>query len=161
MILPTDKSRYLDDFTKGETIDIPPFCLTEDEIITFATQYDPQPIHIDPVEAENGPFGGLIGSGFQTICMGFRKFWDLGFFVGTSMGGPGMGPVRWLKPVRPNQMLHIRYTVIEVRRSKSLPDRGPLTAKVEVFDDQENLLSDWTITAFLKVRPESESSSKI
>lgn len=152
----TEKSRYLDEYQVGESISIGPYHLTEEEIIDFGTKYDPQPFHIDRELAKFSPYGGLIASGFHIVSASFRRFYDLGYFQGVSLGGPGMGAVRWLKPVRANQDLRLVMTVTEVRFSQKRPDMGSLSSKAEVFDAKSGeLLADWGLTALLKRRPQS------
>ena len=80
--------------------------MDESEIMDFARKYDPQPIHTDREAAAEGPFGGLIASGWHTGSMVFRLWVDLGFMEKSSLGGPGIENLRWLVPVRPGDTLH-------------------------------------------------------
>jgi acyl dehydratase len=117
-------TRYLDEFQVGETFATEPFVLGEDEIISFARAYDPQPFHVDTEAAKGSAYGGLIASGFQTTAIGFGQFARLGLIVESSMGGPGLDEVRWLAPVRPGDRLDTVVEVVEARPSRRNNDRG-------------------------------------
>ncbi len=118
--------RYLEDFTVGETITAEPVRLDAEEILSFARRYDPQPFHTDIKAAADGPYGGLIASGYQTIALGFAQFIRTGVLDGSSLGGPGLDEVRWTAPVRPGDTLHTDVEILEARPSRSKPDRGIL-----------------------------------
>lgn len=119
-------SRYLDEFTVGDRFTSRKASLSEGQIMDFAMAYDPQHMHIDHQAAESGPFGGLIASGFQTLSLSFRLFYDLGLVMDTNIIGVGMDELRWTKPVYPKDALHVEAEVLEVRPSRSKPDRGTL-----------------------------------
>lgn len=104
----------------------PSVTLSEEKIIEFAQEYDPQAIHIDKPYAEAGPFKGIIASGFQTVAACFASFLRLGYYEDVSLAGPGMDEIRWVKPVRPNDTLTPHITVAEARPSRSKQDRGVL-----------------------------------
>jgi acyl dehydratase len=119
-------TRYLEDFEVGMVMETVPVVLTTDDIIEFALAYDPQTFHTDPEAAKSSPYGGLIASGLQTIAVAFGQFIRLGYFVESSLGGPATDDVEWLAPVRPGDELNTIVEVLEVRPSKSKPDRGVL-----------------------------------
>ncbi len=146
--------RYIQDYTLGEVFVTAAATLEEQQVIDFARDYDPQAIHIDKDYAESGPFGGLIASGFQTLGFSFRLFLDLGMFVDTSMGGPGMDELRWLKPVRPGDTLCSHVTVTEARVSKSKPDRGLLRLSIEVRNQDDDVVMTYLTMTIIKARPE-------
>ncbi len=108
------------------------FSLSEAEIIAFAKEYDPQPFHVDPVAAKDGPFGGLIASGWHTTSMMMRQLVDHYVSPESSLGAAGVDELRWPKPVRPGDTLHVRATVLEARRSGSKPDRGIVKTLTEL-----------------------------
>jgi len=142
-------SPSFDDYPVGRVIETASAPLSEAEIIDFARKHDPQPIHIDPEAAKDGPFGGLIASGFQTVALGFRLFLDTGAMEGCSLGGPAMDNVRWLKPVRPNCQLRARVTVLAQTPSRSRPDRGAIRWGFEIFAD-DVLVCTGDITSLLR-----------
>lgn len=116
--------RYLEDFKVGDVIEMGPRSVTRDEIVAFARKFDPQPFHVDEDAARASPYGGLIASGWHTMAMCMRMMVD-GYIRGTeSMGSPGIDELRWLKPVRPGDVLRLRQEVVEVLPSRSKPDRG-------------------------------------
>lgn len=119
-------TRYLEDFKVGEVMETAPVTLRADDIIEFAQLYDPQAFHTDPEAAKTGPYGGLIASGLQTIAVAFGQFIRLGHIVESSLGGPAADDVEYSAPVRPDAELNTTVEVLEVRPSKSKPDRGVL-----------------------------------
>ncbi|MGA1051211.1 MAG: MaoC family dehydratase [Ilumatobacteraceae bacterium] len=121
-----------EDFTPGRVFELGSVVVTEDEIVEFATRFDPQPFHIDPVAAAETMFGGIIASGWHTCSMCMRLLVDGLLADSTSLGSPGMEQIRWLAPVRPGDRLTARSTVEEVRPSSSKPDRGTVTLLTEM-----------------------------
>ncbi len=105
--------RYFEDFRAGDVIDTEGVTVTDSQIMDFAQRFDPQPFHMDAVAAAEGPFGGLIASGFHTLSLTFRLFRDTGAITGTSLGGSGGDELRWLRPVRPGDTLRVRVEVLE------------------------------------------------
>lgn len=87
-------TRYFDDFRVGERFTTRGVTFTESGIVDFALRFDPQPFHIDVQAAAESPYGGIIASGFQTLVLAFRMFWDMGLLAGSSMGSPGIEEVR-------------------------------------------------------------------
>ena len=124
---------YFDDFETGQQFHSKGATLSETQILDFALLYDPQPFHLDVEAAAEGPFNGLIASGFQTLSLAFRLFYQANVINACSMGSPGFDKLRWLRPVRPGDTLRVAATVQEIRPSRSKPDRG-------------TLLMDYTVT---------------
>lgn len=116
--------RYFEDFAPGQEIDLGQRHVTEAEIIAFATDFDPQPFHVDHAAAEKTIFKGVIASGWHTCSMMMRMVVDNLLRHSSSMGSPGLDSIRWLKPVRAGDTLRLIYQVREVRPSVSRPDRG-------------------------------------
>ena len=129
-------TRYLDDFAVGDKFATAEAEITEAMILDFARDYDPQPFHIDPVAAKESIYGGLIASGFQTLALGFCLVWDTGVIAGSSMGSPGFDELRWLKPVRVGDRLHVEAEVIGVAPSRSKPDRGIIRIAYRYLDQR-------------------------
>jgi len=138
--------RYFDDFEVGERFVSRGATLTESQILDFALAYDPQPFHLDRNAAEQGPFGGLIASGFQTLCLAFRMFYQEGIINSSSMGSPGMDELRWLRPVRPEDTLHVEAEVLEMRPSRTKSDRGTLRMAYAVRNQ-----ADETVMTFVTI----------
>jgi acyl dehydratase len=145
--------RYLEDFAAGDEIISGGRTLTEEAIISFASQYDPQSFHIDAEAAKATSYGGLIASGFQTLAVGFRLFIDTGTIAGTSIGSPGMDDVRWTKPVRPGDTLRTIVRVLEARRSASKPDRGIVRFAVTVRNQHAEDVMTLATSVFVLRRP--------
>ena len=134
--------RYFEDYAPGAVFEYGAIPVTEAEIIEFARRFDPQYIHVDRERAVQGPFGGLIASGWHTAAMMMRLIVD-NFLPGhASLGSPGIDELRWLKPVRPADVLSVRLSVLEATRSRSRPDRGVVRTLCEVLNqDREVVLS--------------------
>ena len=124
--------KYLEDFTVGQTFTYPPRTVSEDEIIAFAREYDPQPFHLDKEAAKQSLFGGLCASGWHTAGMMMRMLVDNMIGKYASMGSPGVDQLRWVKPVFPGDTLQLSGEVLEVRPSQSKPDRGVITSRYEM-----------------------------
>ena len=144
--------RYLDDFNLGERFLTPGITLTESEIIDFAMKYDPQSFHLDVNAAADSLFGGLIGSGFQTLALSFRLFIQSGMLAACSLGSPGIDELRWLAPVRPGDTLHTEVEVLEVKPSRSKPDRGILRMRYVAINQHGDQVLSYIINHFVKRR---------
>ena len=144
---------YFDDFEIGQSFLSRGVTLSEAQILDFALQYDPQPFHLDLHAAAEGPFGGLIASGFQTLLVAFRIFYQEKIINACSMGSPGMDAIRWLKPVRPGDTLSVRAEVQEKRASESKPDRGVLKMEYEVINQTDDVVMTFQITHIFRRRP--------
>jgi acyl dehydratase len=126
--------RYFEDYHVGMVDEFGTIAVTEAEIVSFATRYDPQTIHVDPKAALQGPFGGLIASGWHTAALVMRLFVEHYLSHVAALASPGIDELRWLRPVRPGDTLQMRVTVLEARRSQSKPDRGLVRTLVEVLN---------------------------
>lgn len=141
-----NKTRYLEDFQVGERWQSRPVSLSEDEIIAFGRANDPQPMHVDPAYGAAGAFGSIIASGWQVALLSMRVFIDAGGYGKTPMLGMGIDELRWLKPVRPGDVLTVEREVVEVKRSESRPDRGTVRTRVIVRNEAgEPVLSLYSI----------------
>lgn len=114
------------DFFEGQIITTDTCTVTEDEIIAFAKQYDPQWFHVSPELALQGPFSGLIASGWHSCGIAMRLMVDHVLHDSESFASPGLSYVKWHHPVRPDDTLRVRAEVLEVRRSESKADLGIL-----------------------------------
>lgn len=145
--------RYLDDFAPGERFATAGITLTEGQIIDFAMVYDPQPFHLDTHAAAQSPYGGLIASGFQTIALTFRLFIQTGIIAESSIGSPGIDELRWLAPVRPGDTLHAELEVLEVRPSRSKPDRGIVRMLYKTINQHGDTVASYIGNHLLKRAP--------
>jgi acyl dehydratase len=153
------RARYLEDFAAGDEIVSLGRTITEEAIINFAAQYDPQSFHIDVEAAKATSYGGLIASGFQTLAIGFRLFIDTGTIAGTSIGSPGMDDVRWVKPVRPGDTLHTIVRVLEARPSATKLDRGIVRLLVRVLNGHDEEVLTLATSVFVLRRPTSPAKT--
>jgi acyl dehydratase len=120
---------YFEDFYPGQEIDLGTRSVTEDEIVDFASRFDPQPFHVDREAAAQSIYGGVIASGWHTCSMMMRMVVDGLMAKSSSMGSPGLDGVRWLAPVRAGDTLNVRYQTAQVKASNSKPDRGVVWSK--------------------------------
>jgi acyl dehydratase len=154
--LPEPAIRYFEDYVPGLTVDCGSFSVSEAEIVAFAREYDPQPFHIDPVGAADGPFGGLIASGWQTTSLMMRSLVEHYFDGETSLGSAGVDEIRWPQPVRPGDTLHVQAKVLEARRSRSRPDRGIICSVIEVTNQDGGTVLRMTAINFVRTRGTEE-----
>lgn len=145
-------TRYFEDYVPGLSFDCGSFTLDQAEIIAFGEEYDPQPFHVDPEAAKDGPFGGIIASGWQTTSMMMRKV--VGGFLSaeSSLGAAGVDEIRWPRPVRPGDTLDVRAAVLEARRSRSKPDRGIVRSRLEVTNQDGDIVMTVIATNFVLAR---------
>lgn len=129
-------SLFLDDLTIGQKWEGGPIIMDEADMIRFATQYDPQPMHIDPEAAAKGRFGGIIASGWHVAALVMRDFVDAGVFGDTPLLGLKIDDLEWRHPVRPGDHLSIVREVFDIRVSRSKPDRGVLTMRMTVTNQE-------------------------
>lgn len=134
---PTD--RFFEDYTVGGTYELGTFTMTGDEIVAFASRYDPQMMHVDRALAAKGPFGELIASGWHTVGLTMRLLVG-GFLPHNGLAAPGIDELRWPRPVRPGDTLTVHATVREARRSRTKPDRGLLHILLEVLNQNGELV---------------------
>jgi acyl dehydratase len=146
-------TKYLEDFEPGQIFRTRGMSMDESEIMDFARKYDPQPIHTDREVAAEGPFEGIIASGWHTGSLVFRLWVDLGFMEKSSLGGPGIENLRWLVPVRPGDTLYTEVEILEARPSKSKPDRGILRYLTRGINQRGETVITMDSASFLKRRP--------
>ena len=131
---------WWEDFRIGDSAEMGSHTFTEDEILAFGRQFDPQPFHVDPATAENAVFGGLIASGWHTCAVGMRLMVQSYLCRAQSLGSPGIDSIRWLKPVRPGDTLAYRRTVVESRASASRKGVGLVKHRWEAVNQAGELV---------------------
>jgi acyl dehydratase len=132
--------RYFEDFEVGDVSELGPVSVSADEIVEFASRYDPQPFHLDAEAAKSTPFGGLIASGWHTTALFMGMFVRAVLLDAASLGSPGVEEIRWTAPVRPGDTLTGRSTVTETRPSSKDPRRGTIFTTNEVFNQDGTLV---------------------
>ena len=145
---------YFEDFAAGQVHELGSHTVSEEEIISFARQWDPQPFHIDPAAAARSVFGGLIASGWHTGAMWMRLYVDSVLGGPSSQGSPGIEELRWLAPVRPGDTLHGRLTVLETTPSERRSDRGTVRIRGEMVNQEEVTVLSMVTRGHFARRPE-------
>jgi len=150
------KPRYFEDFAVGDRLTTPGITLTEANIVDFGLRFDPQPIHIDKVAAEQGFYGGLIASGWQVGALAFRMTWQSGFLYGGSIGSPGVDELRWLKPVRPGDTITVDVEVTGTRLS-SKGDRGYVNVNFTIKNQKGETVMTMKSVQLIAARPAAKA----
>ncbi len=139
-------------FYPGQVIEAGPYEFTEADILQFATAYDPQWFHTNPERAQHGPFGGLIASGWHTCCIAMRLAVDKVLHDSESFASPGLSGVRWPAPVRPGDVVTLRITVNEVRRSTKRPELGVVEWTWRMVTADERLVLETESTSLFNLK---------
>jgi len=142
------------EFHVGQQIEAGPYEVSHAEIIDFATRYDPQWFHIDPVGAANGPFDGLIASGWHSCSIAMRLVVDSVLQGSESFASPGLRYLKWPNPVRPDDQLTLKLTVLDVRRSDSRPELGILQWRWQLRNQHALEVLDLEATSMFKLETE-------
>jgi acyl dehydratase len=145
--------RWFEDYLPGTTTEAGPVRVEETEVVDFARRFDPQPFHVDAEAAAAGPFGGLIASGWHTCALMMRLLAEEYLSPVSSLGSPGVDELRWLLPVRPGDELLLRTTVEEARVSRSKPDRGLVTTRVEMVNQAGAAVLRLRAVNLIRTRP--------
>ena len=124
---------HFEDIQPGQVYELGTRTVTEDELIAFARDFDPQPFHVDPEAAKESVFGGLVASGWHTGAIWMRMYVDT-MLGAAARGSPGIEELRWLAPVRPGDTLTGRLTVLEATPSATKPDRGTIRIRGEMVN---------------------------
>jgi len=144
---------YFDDLPKGYTFETERRTLSEEDILGFARQWDPQPFHTDPEAARASPYGGLIASGFHTLLTAFNLTLGANVWNEASMGSPGMDNLRWIRPVRPGDTLRVRIEVTGSTPSQSRGDRGRTGFRHTVLNQNDEVVMTYHCVNILARRP--------
>jgi acyl dehydratase len=128
---------YWEDFPIGKVIEFGGLTVTQEEIIRFARDFDPQPFHLDAEAAQHSTFGGLIASGWHTCAMVMRMMCDAYLLESASLGSPGIENLRWMKPVRPGDTLRVRNVVLDARPLESRPNVGLVRNRWSVLNQHD------------------------
>jgi acyl dehydratase len=124
--------RHFEDLADGEVVTLGQVTVTKDMIISFATEFDPFPFHLDEKAAEQSLLGGLAASGWQTAALSLRLLADAFLNHVASMGGLGFSELKWRKPVMVGDTIGGTVTITELRRSRHHPERGIVTLEFDI-----------------------------
>ncbi|MEK6261787.1 MAG: MaoC family dehydratase [Planctomycetota bacterium] len=127
---PRKELLYLDDLQEGQRFLSGTHQVDEDQITAFARQFDPQSFHLDAESAKGSLFGGLVASGWHTAAISMRLLVENGLPIVGGLVGAG-AEITWPNPTRPGAILRVETEIIEVRPSRSRPDRGVATIRSE------------------------------
>jgi acyl dehydratase len=147
----TGKTWAFEDFVEGGSIDLGVKDMTAGEIVQFAGEFDPQPMHLDEAAGRASILGGLSASGWHTCAIFMRLLCDAVLLDSTSQGTPGVDKIKWKKPVLAGDRLNGKTMVLAKRESKSRPSIGLVTSRSELFNQHGHSVFELENTAmFLK-----------
>ena len=144
---------HWEDFTAGQIFEHGPRRITREEIVGFAAEFDPQPMHLDEAAARATMLGGLSASGWHACCILMRMCTDSFVLNSASMGAPGVDEVKWLIPIRPGDALTLRATVMETRVSNSRPAMGFVRFMFELINQTGQRAVTLTTSLMMTRRP--------
>ncbi len=143
---------YLEDLQVGQRFVSGRHALDADQIKAFARAFDPQPFHLDERTAAGTMFGGLIASGWHTAAITMRLLADGGPPIAGGLIGAG-AEVAWPKPTRPGDILQVESEIMEIRPSRSQPDRGMVTLRSETRNQRGEILQTFVAKLVVPRRP--------
>jgi acyl dehydratase len=134
---------YFDDLHVGQRFTSATHTLDEAQIKSFARQFDPQPFHLDSAAAQATLFAGLAASGWHTAAITMRLMVEGGLPLAGGIIGAG-GRLEWPRPTRPGDTLQVESEVVELRPSRSRPDRGMATVHSLTRNQHGEVVQDLT-----------------
>lgn len=150
---------YFEDLAVGQAFPGGPVTITRDEIIAFGRAYDPQPQHLGEAEAAGSQFGELVASGWHTMALTMRMLVDVASpRAERGRIGAGVDGLNWPAPVRPGDTLRCVSEIVELRPSKSRPDRGLMKLKTTTTNQNGEPVLVLTANIIVLRRPESAGS---
>ena len=130
---------YLDDLRVGQRFISGTYALDEGQVIAFASEFDPQPFHLDAAAAAGMFFGGLVASGWHTAAITMRLLVQGGVPIARGLIGLG-AELSWPRPTRPGDVLRVESEVVEVSPSRSRPDRGMIKVRSETRNQRDEVV---------------------
>jgi acyl dehydratase len=130
---------YFDDLHLGQRFVSQSHTIDMAQIVRFATEFDPQPFHLDHDAATGSPFGELVASGWHTAAITMRLLVEGGAPVAGGIVGIG-GEIQWLKPTRPGDTLQVNSEIMEITPSRSRPDRGLVSIRTETRNQRGDIV---------------------
>ncbi|KGR79002.1 MaoC family dehydratase [Ureibacillus manganicus] len=138
----------LEEFTIGDVFKTKPYKLTKEDIMRFAGEFDPQYMHLDEEKANQGRFNGIIASGIHTLAISFKLWVEEGKYGEDVIAGTKLNNIRFIKPVYPNNELHVIVEVIDKKVIKN--ETGILTVLLSTFNDNEEKVFEGELSALVK-----------
>ncbi len=145
--------QFYEDLVVGEVHRFGAHLVTREEVIAFASRYDPQPFHLDDEAAAQTHFGRLSASGWHTCAMTMAIIVERHKALGhQGLGSPGVDELRWLRPVYPGDTLSVETEILEKRRSATKPDRGIFRTATRVYNQDDVVVMSMTSRAMVRTR---------
>lgn len=145
--------QFYEDMVVGTTARFGSYAVTRDEVIAFASKYDPQPFHLSDEAAAQTHFGRISASGWHTCAMVMAMMVDHHKHTGhQGLGSPGVDELRWLRPVYPGDTLTVETELLEKRRSQTKPDRGIFRSSARVYNQDNVMVMSMTSRAMVRTR---------
>lgn len=145
--------QYYEDLVPGSTDRFGSYQVTRDEVVEFASKYDPQPFHLDDEAASKTYFGRLSASGWHTCAMTMAMLVEqLQQNEQAGLGSPGVDELRWVKPVYPGDTLSVERLLIDKKRSKSRPEMGSFRNEIKVLNQHGEIVTTMKSTGFIRTR---------
>lgn len=154
-----DGPAFFDDLEVGQQWRFGRYEVTREEIVEFARQFDPQPFHLDEAAARESLYGGLIASGWHTGAMFIRMVAEFMTPRVATQGAVGFDDLRWVKPVRPGDVLSVESTVREKIESRKRPERGTVKIESRVLDQRGQPVMSLVSLVMVMRRPSSDAAS--
>ena len=144
---------YFEDLVVGATAAFGRYEVTRDEVIEFASKYDPQPFHLSDEAAAKTHFGRISASGWHTCAMVMRMLVsNMTERKQAGLGSPGLDELRWLKPVYPGDVLRLESELLSTQRSRSRPEMGSFKSVVRVFNQDDVAVMTMQSIGLIQVR---------
>jgi acyl dehydratase len=150
-----NKRFYLEDLHPGQRFNSGSHTVDEAQIKAFANQFDPQPFHLDDQAAKSSLFGSLAASGWHTAAITMRLQVESGLPIAGGIIGAG-GEINWPRPTWPGDILHVESEVLEIRPSRSRPDRGMVTVRSETRNQRGEVVQTLTVKLVVPRRPDTQ-----
>ncbi len=147
--------RYLEDYEPGHKSSFGRYKVTREEVIAFASRYDPQPFHLDDEAAARTHFGRLAASGWHTCAMTMAMIVEnISAHAQAGLGSPGVDELRWLKPVFPGDILRCETEILETTPSRSKPEIGSYRSTVTTLNQHDEPVLRFTSIVLIRRRPQ-------
>ena len=146
--------QYFEDIEVGTKSSFGRYEVTREEVIAFASKYDPQPFHLSDEAAAATHFGRLSASGWHTCAMTMSMVVaNLAAHSQAGLGSPGIDELRWLKPVYPGDTLRCETELLEKRPSKSRPEMGSFRSRMTVLNQHDVPVMTFLSIGLIRTRP--------
>jgi len=146
-------ARYLEDLKPGQAYESRRHTITEDAIVAFAREFDPQPFHLDAEAAKSSFFGKLIASGWHTAALTMKMLTEAEMDLAGGVIGAGMEELKWPTPLVPGDTIHLRVEILAARASKSRPGIGIVRALVRALRDDGTAVQEMIANLIVPVKP--------